>query len=142
MLADAHALVRRSMRALLEAEPEFEVVAEAGDLAATIHHVARQRPRVLVLDLGMPDGSSLRAIERLRLHVPVTDIVAATMHDIPAYARRAFDSGARGFVVKDRADSELPDAIRVTARGGWYLSPQISLQPADPVQGDAGAPPR
>jgi two-component system, NarL family, response regulator NreC len=126
LLADDHALMRRGVRMLLDGEQNMEVVAEATDLASVARHVHGHQPHVLVLDLNMPGGSSIEAIGRLRERSPETQIVVMTMQDSAAFAQRAFASGAIGFVLKDLADTELPEAIRAAARGEEYVSPQLA----------------
>jgi two-component system, NarL family, response regulator NreC len=126
VLADDHALMRRSLRLLLENEQDLEVIAEAGDLQTVTRHVREHRPHVLVLDLGMPNGSSVQAIRRLRAEVPGTEIVVLTMEESPVFAQQALDAGAIGFVLKDMADEDLPPAIRRAARGQHYVSPRVA----------------
>lgn len=128
MLADDHALMRRSLRLLLNGEDGMEVIAEADDLAAVTRHVQGHEPHVLVLDLSMPDGSSIDAIGRLREQAPDTQIVVMTMDDNPVFAQRAFAAGAVGFVAKDLADGELPQAIRGAARGEEFVSPRTAAR--------------
>ncbi len=128
LLADDHALVRRSLRLLLNGEDGMEVIAEADDLAAVTRHVQGHEPHVLVLDLSMPDGSSIDAIGRLREQAPDTQIVVMTMDDNPVFAQRAFAAGAVGFVAKDLADGELPQAIRAAARGEEFVSPRTATR--------------
>jgi DNA-binding NarL/FixJ family response regulator len=82
LLADDHALMRRALRQLLESQDGFDVVAEAGDLASLVDHVDRHRPRVLLLDLGMLDGSSSDLIRQLRERAPETRIVIVTRRRI------------------------------------------------------------
>jgi two-component system response regulator NreC len=126
VLADDQALVRRSLRLLLDSEKDVEVVAEAGDLTTVMRHVHDRRPHVLVLNLGMPDGSSIDAIRRLRKDVPSTEIVVLTMEDSPAFAQQALDVGAIGFVLKELADVELNQAVRAAARAEQYVSPRVA----------------
>jgi two-component system response regulator NreC len=126
VLADDHALLRRSLRLLLDEEQDFEVVAEADDLASAASHVERLRPAVLVLDLRMPGGSSIDLIEQLRGRLPQTEIVVLTMEQNPGFARRALAAGALGFVLKDTADMELPAAVRAAAHGQEYVSPRVA----------------
>lgn len=126
VLADDHAAVRRNLRLLLDAEEDVEVIAEATDLSMVARHVHGHRPHVLVLDLGLPNGSSIEAIRRLRVQVPDTEIVVMTMQDSPVFAQRALDAGAVGFVLKDRADSELPTAVRCAAQGKRYVSKRVA----------------
>jgi two-component system response regulator NreC len=126
VLAEDHATMRRSLRLLLDSEPDLEVVAEAGDQATAIGHVHGHRPQVLVLDLRMPSGSSIETIRRLRAHAPGTEVVVITMQESPAFAKHALDAGAIGYVLKDTADAELPEAVRHAARGELYTSPRVS----------------
>jgi|SRR5579875_707550 len=126
ILADDHVGVRRSLRQMLDHEQDLEVVAEAAELFTAVHKVHHHVPHVLVLDLQMPNGSSLEAIRALRERVPDTEIVVLTMDLSPAFAQAALTAGAVGFVIKDRSDVELPEAIRAAARGGEYVSPQVA----------------
>jgi two-component system response regulator NreC len=126
VLADDHALMLQGLRLLLDGEEDLEVIAEARDLASVAKHVHGYEPQVLVLDLGMPGGSSLQMIGQLRERAPATQIVVLTMEDSPVFAQRALAAGAVGFVVKDLADSELPTAVRAAARGEEYISPQMA----------------
>jgi two-component system response regulator NreC len=136
VLADDHALMRRSLRLLLDREEGVEVVAEAGDLTTAMRHVHDCLPHVLVLDLGMPDGSSIEAIRRLREEVTSTEIVVVTMEDNPAFAQQALDAGAIGFVLKDFAEVELDRAVRAAARGEQYVSPADHAEPRVGTTGD------
>jgi two-component system response regulator NreC len=126
VLADAHALMRRSLHRLLDGEVGVKVVGEADDLTMVTRHVHDRRPDVLVLDLSMPGGSSIDAITHLREEVPGTEIVVLTMEDSPGFAQQAFDAGAIGFVLKDFADVELNRAVRAAARGERYVSPRVT----------------
>jgi two-component system, NarL family, response regulator NreC len=126
VLADDHAAVRRNLKQLLDREPDMTVVAEAADLSTADQRVHQHRPRVLVLHLAMPGGSSLETIARLRSVVPDTEIVVLTMEPSPLFAKQALEAGAVGFVLKDRADDELPTAVRTAAAGGEYVSPRVA----------------
>jgi two-component system, NarL family, response regulator NreC len=126
VLADDHAAVRRNLRLLLDREEGVEVIAEAADIATVLRHVPAHVPHVLVLDLRMPSGSSIEAIRRLRSQVPETEIVVLTMEESPAFAKQALDAGAIGFVLKDKADGELPMAVRRAARGDEYVSARVA----------------
>ncbi len=137
VVADDHPLLRRSLRLLLDHERDIEVIAEGGDLAAVSQHVERLRPAVLVLDLRMPDGSSVELIGRLRERVPQTAVVVLTMQQDPGFARRALAAGALGFVVKDRADGELPVAVRAAAHGQEYVSRKSASRLDGPHRGIA-----
>ena len=128
VLADSHALMRRSLRLLLDREDDVEVVGEADDLASVVRHVESDRPQVLLLDLSMPGGSSVETIGRLRERAPATQVVALTMEDDPVFAQRALAAGAVGFVMTERSDAELLQAIRTAARGEEYISPQMTTR--------------
>src|ERR687892_1046661 len=123
VIADDHAVVRKGLRLLLEAEPGLRVVAEAGTVPDALRMARAHRPRVLVLDLNMPGGSSLDSIPEIREQAPMTAIVVLTMQNDPAFARKALQSGAAGFVLKEAADDELLEAIRQASSGGTYLNP-------------------
>jgi two-component system, NarL family, response regulator NreC len=88
-------------------------------------HVHGHLPHVLVLDLQLPTGSSIDLIRRLRRQVPETEIVVLTMEASPLFAQQALDAGAVGFVLKDRADTELLAAVRQAAQGREYISPHV-----------------
>jgi two-component system, NarL family, response regulator NreC len=125
VLADDHTIVRSGLRILLEADAEFEVVAEAGEVEEAVRKVLAYKPQVLVLDLSMPGGSSLAAIPRMLSASPSTAIVVLTMEDEPRFAREALRVGALGFVLKEAADTELVEAVRAATRGQRYLNPQL-----------------
>src|SRR5665213_1439773 len=127
-LADDHAVVRSGLRLLLDAEADFEVVAEASDVDGARRYVRGHHPRVLVLDLNMPGGSSLEAIPQLREEFPETQIVILTMQQEPAFAREALGAGALGYVLKEAADEELVEAVRCAARGDSYLNPRLGAR--------------
>lgn len=118
--------MRRSLRLVLEGAGGINVIGEATDLVGALEQVLSLRPDVLVLDLSMRGGSSLELIEHMRQERPDTEIVVVTMLQSHAFARRAAEVGARGFVVKDAADSELPVAIRRAARHARYTSPRVT----------------
>jgi two-component system response regulator NreC len=128
VLADDHAAVRRNLRLLLDGEDDVEVIAEAADLSTVMRHVQGHLPHVLVLDLEMPNGSSIEAIRRLREQVPDTEIVVMTMETSAVFAQQAIDAGAVGFVLKDRADGELPAAVRKAACGDEFISSQVAAR--------------
>jgi two-component system response regulator NreC len=128
VLADDHQVVRSGLKLLLEAEDDFEVVAEAGDVDSASRTVLGYKPDVLVLDLNMPDGSSLPAIPKMLTDSPSTSIVVLTMQEDPAFAREALRAGARGYVLKEAADSELVEAVRMAAEGRTYLHPELGAK--------------
>jgi two-component system response regulator NreC len=128
VLADDHAVVRSGLRMLLDNEPGFEVVAEASNIEDARRYVRGHHPKVLVLDLNMPGGSSLQAIPILRQESPGTQIVVLTMQQEPAFAREALGAGALGYVLKEAADDELVEAVRRAAVGENYLNPKLGAR--------------
>jgi two-component system, NarL family, response regulator NreC len=139
VLADDHLMLRRGLRQLLDLEQDVDVVAEAGDLDTALRFVRGKRPQVLVLDLGMPDGSSIATIGRVRELAPETQIVVLTSDDNPMFAQRAFGEGALGFVTKNLADAELAQAILAASRGERYVSPPMAARLESLQRGRAGA---
>jgi two-component system, NarL family, response regulator NreC len=138
VLADDHSVVRSGLRMLLEAEPDIEVVAEAGDVDAAKRYSLGHKPTVLVLDLNMPGGSSLEAIPQIAEASPGTSVVVLTMQDDPAFAREALQAGARGYVLKHSAGAELVQAIRAAAGGGTWLNPELGARMAATPVGPVG----
>jgi two-component system response regulator NreC len=139
VLADDHSVVRSGLRMLLEAEPDIEVLAEAGDVDAARRYTLGHKPTVLVLDLNMPGGSSLETIPRIPELSPDTSVVVLTMQEDPAFAREALRAGARGYVLKHAAGTELVQAIRTAAGGGTWLNPELGARMAATPDGPTGA---
>jgi two-component system response regulator NreC len=140
VIADDHAVVRKGLRLLVEAENDLRVVAEAGTVPDALRMAKAHRPSVIVLDLNMPGGSSLEAIPTIRQEAPMTAIVVLTMQNDPSFARQALQSGALGFVLKEAADDELLGAIRLAAEGETYLNPRLGARLAAAPPEPAGPP--
>jgi two-component system response regulator NreC len=140
VIADDHAVVRSGLRMLIDAHEGLEVVAEAGDVPTAMQVIRAHRPEVAVLDLNMPGGSSLEAIPALRASTPETAIVVLTMQDDPAFAREALQGGALGFVLKEAADEELLEAVKLAARGENYLNPRLGARLAAQPPAPSGPP--
>lgn len=126
LLVDDHAVVRGALRALLEGQDDLEVVGEAGDLASLRHAISVHRPRVLVLDVNLPDGLAVDVVPELREAAPETEIVLLTMERDLTLARRALDGGAKGYLFKDVAHLELIEAVRAAAAGEQHLAPAVA----------------
>ena len=136
VIADDHEVVRAGLKMLLDAEQDFKVVSEAGDVAVTERRVAAYRPRVLVLDVNMRGGSSIPSIPRIRASAPQTNIVVLTMQSDPELAREALRAGATGFVLKESAEAELIQAVRLAADGRTYLNPELGARLAAAPAGE------
>ncbi len=121
VVVDDHAAMRSTLRALVE-RGGLDVAAEAADTDVALDVVARVRPAVLLLDLGLAGTmSSLDVIARVLDVSPRTRVLVVTMQDDPAFARAAMRAGAAGYVLKERADDVLARAIAAVAAGGTYL---------------------
>ena len=140
MVADDHTIVRSSLRMLLDAQPDLEVVAEAADAEEAARKVLAYKPRVIVLDLSMPGGSSLGVIPKMLESSPNTAVVVLTMEDEPRLAREALRVGALGFVLKESADTELVEAVRAGAAGLRFLTPRLGAEIAAAPESPAGPP--
>jgi two-component system response regulator NreC len=142
VLADDHAVVRTGLRLILDAEDGIAVVAEAGDVDATVRTVFGHKPTVLVLDLNMPgaETSSLEAIPEILERSPATRIVILTMQEDPEFARQALQCGAAAYVLKEAADDELVEAVRTAAGGGTYLNPRLGARLAATPEAAPGPP--
>ena len=124
LLADDHPVVRQGLRALLEAQPDLDVVGEVEDGLEAVRSVERLRPHVLVVDVLMPGLNGLevaREVARRR----DTRVIVLSMHDDASYVERALRYGATGYVLKDSTATELVQAVRQTASGRRYLSPAL-----------------
>jgi two-component system response regulator NreC len=140
VIADDHTVVRQGLRMLIDNDDDLQVVAEAGTVPDAERLTRAHRPSVLVLDLNMPGGSSLEAIPPLCDQAPDSAIVVLTMQDDPAFARQALQAGAKGFVLKEAADEELLEAIRLAAAGDTYLNPRLGARMAAAPSEPAGPP--
>jgi two-component system response regulator NreC len=129
VIADDHAVVRTGLRRVLEEQPGWEVVAEAGDADGARRYVRGHHPDVLVLDLNMPGKlTSLDLIPELVQEQPDTHIVVLTMNDEPAFIRGALAAGAAAYVLKEAADTELVEAVKRAAAGERYLNPRLGAK--------------
>jgi two-component system response regulator NreC len=128
VLADDHEIVRNGIRMVLEEQPDMQVVAEAGDGDGAARYALGHKPQILVLDLNMPGVSGLDAIPRIQEASPATAIIVLTMQAEPAFAREALQSGAKGYVIKQSAASELVGAIRAVIAGDTYINPSLGAR--------------
>ena len=143
VIADDHEVVREGLRWMLSTEPEVEIVAEVGngvelvDLLKEGHEVD-----IVLLDLRMPDMTGFDVLEALPDVAPDVRAVILSMHDEPAFVRRAFELGARGYLLKNTDRSELVDALRRVQQGRQYVNGDAgtALIPNDSAAGTSLAP--
>jgi DNA-binding NarL/FixJ family response regulator len=141
VLADDHPVVRRGLRALLEAVPDFRVTGETGDGLEVVRLVEELRPQVLVLDLMMPGVGGLEVARQVNLRFPTTKVVILSMHANEAYVLEALRNGASAYVLKDAGGGELLQAVRSVVAGSRYLSAPLSERAiADYVEKAKSAP--
>ena len=126
LLADDHNIMRRGLRLLLERQAGFEVVAEAADGREAAERAEATRPDVVVLDIAMPNMSGIEAAQRIRAVLPQAAIVILSMHSDEGYVLRALKAGAKGYLLKDSAESDLIEAIKAVSEGKAFFSPEIS----------------
>jgi len=123
LLADDHAMVRRGLRLVLDAEPDLEVIAEAGDGVEALNAGLRDEVDLAVLDVSMPRMTGLQAAAELSRRRPGLPILMLSMHDSEQYLYEALKAGASGYVLKSGADHDLVDACRAALRGEPFLYP-------------------
>jgi DNA-binding NarL/FixJ family response regulator len=126
LLADDHALVRAGIRMLLESFPGIDIVGEASDGRRAVELVKSKRPDVVLMDIAMPGLNGLEAVSRLSKDYPDVRVIILSMHATEEYVLKALQAGARGYLIKDAATTELELAVRSVAYGRTYLSPSIS----------------
>jgi DNA-binding NarL/FixJ family response regulator len=126
LIAEDHTILREGLRALLAIQPQFEVVAEAGDGLEAIRGVEKHRPDLLLLDLSMPRMSGLAAVADIKKRFAETKVIVLTVHKEEEYVLAALRAGADGYVLKDATRDELLMALWAVVAGKSYLSPGIS----------------
>jgi DNA-binding NarL/FixJ family response regulator len=123
LLADDHAVVRRGLRMVLDAAPDLEVVAEAGDGVEAVERGLREQLDLAVLDVAMPRRTGLQAARELSRQRPGLRLLMLSMHDGELYCLQALKAGACGYVLKSDADRDLIEACRAALRGETFLYP-------------------
>jgi DNA-binding NarL/FixJ family response regulator len=126
VLVDDHAVVRRGLRTLLEAEPQFAVVGEAGEGRQAMDLADRLRPDLMIVDLNIPGLDGMEIIRRVKRDFPRIRILVFSMHASEMYVTEALRSGASGYALKDNDVSNFVQAVRDVSAGRRYLSPSIS----------------
>jgi DNA-binding NarL/FixJ family response regulator len=126
VLVDDHKLVRDGIRTILERSTEFRVVGETDSGSDAVQMCRKLTPDIVLMDIGLPGMNGIEATTELLRHCPAVKVVVLSMYDDENSVVGAIRSGARAFVLKKASSSELLDALRTVARGGSYLSSQVS----------------
>ncbi len=126
LLADDHIVMRTGLRALLERQPNLEVVGESENGRETVALAASLSPDVVVMDVGMPVMNGIEATQTIVTQCPTTAVVILSMHADESYVMRALKAGARGYLLKDSAAADLMGAIQAISQGKSFFSPKVS----------------
>ena len=126
VLADDHKLMRGGLRVLLEQQQDFAVVGEASDGREAVALVSSQKPDVLVMDIGMPNLNGIEAAAQITQSHPEISVVMLSMHSDESYVLRALKAGAKGYLLKDSAETDLIRAVHSVAEGKSFFSPAVS----------------
>lgn len=126
LLADDHHIVRQGLRALLQSEPRFRLVGEAGDGLEAVRMCGRLKPDVLITDVMMPGLNGLEVTRQVTRSLPKLKVIILSMYTNDAYILEAFKNGASGYVLKDSQASDLVKAVLEVVSGRRYLSPPLS----------------
>jgi DNA-binding NarL/FixJ family response regulator len=126
LIAEDHALFRAGIRALLLAEPDIEIVAEAENGKEIVRLACSLNPNLVLMDLSMPGSNGLEAISEIKKRMPGIKILVVTMHKTDEYIQEALRNGASGYILKEASHDELKMAIRTVLGGKLYLSPDVS----------------
>ncbi len=128
LLADDHMIVREGLKALINAQPDMQVVGEAQNGREALECAADLSPDVVVMDISMPVMNGVEATERLRTQSPQTKVIALTIYEDTGYLRQLLKAGASGYVLKRAVVEELVQAVRTCASGGSYVAPTLAAQ--------------
>lgn len=131
LLVDDHAVVRVGLRALLEAQSDIEVVGDAANGREALRKSQQLNPDVVVMDIAMPELNGVEATQQMHDANPSTQVLILSMHSTTEHIFRALQAGARGYLLKDSAGSEVVDAVRVVHAGRRYLSHKIAANVID-----------
>jgi len=126
VLADDHALVRQGLSLILEAQPDMQIVGQAGNGHEAVELAQKLKPDVVIMDVAMPGLNGIEATRRLAEALPRTRVLALSMHKDSVYVREILRAGARGYLLKDSGDADLIAAVRAIAKGEGYISPAVS----------------
>jgi len=126
LVADDHGVVRKGICLQLQQHEQFQVVGEAGDGREAVQLAETLKPDIIVMDIAMPNLNGIDATEQIVKNRPQVGVILLSMHSDDSYLSRALNAGARGYLVKETADADLPRAVEVAAQGKPFFSPAIS----------------
>ena len=126
LLADDHNLIRAGLRLVISQEPDFQVVGEAENGRRAVEMARELKPDVVVMDIGMPDLNGIEACRQMVSEVPESRVVMLSMHSDEGYVLRALKAGAKAYLLKDSAETDLARAIRAAAGGKSFFSPAVA----------------
>jgi DNA-binding NarL/FixJ family response regulator len=125
LIADDHGLIRAGLRALLKEVSDLEVIGEAADGQSALHLAAELKPDIVLMDISMSGLSGIEATRRLREISPETRVIALTVHEDESMLREMINAGAKGYVIKRAAETDLVHAIQAVAQGYMYVHPAM-----------------
>jgi DNA-binding NarL/FixJ family response regulator len=131
IVADDHTIIRSGLKALLDREPDIEVVAEAADGRQAVQKAQELLPEVVLLDIAMPNLNGIEAARQIAAKHERMGIIILSMHSDESYVLKALKAGARGYLLKDSSESDVMNAVRAVNSGKAYFSPEISRMLAD-----------
>jgi two-component system response regulator NreC len=126
LLADDHKMVRQGFRLILISQDDIEVAGETGNGRECVELARALNPDVVVMDVTMPELNGIEATRRIREISPYIRVLALSVHRDSVYVREMIRAGAEGYLLKESADTDLLDAVRLVAAGHSYLSPEVS----------------
>jgi two-component system response regulator NreC len=126
LVADDHTLVRQGLRKILESQPGWIVVAEAGDGRDAVQHALDLQPDVVIMDIAMPRLNGIEALQQIERRTPNARLLALSMYADEAYVTRAVRAGAHGYLLKDSADADLIQAVTAVSEGKSFFSPAVA----------------
>jgi len=125
LVADDHEIIRRGLRAVLEAQSDWEVTDEASTGLEAVMKAERYKPDVVLMDISMPELNGLEAARRIRRSLPTVEVLFLTMHESEQMIREGIEAGGRGFLLKSDAGNELVPAVKSVCHHQPYFSPDI-----------------